>query len=244
MVPSVYDLREFYKTRRGRIVRRVLVERIRDLWPDVHGLRVMGAGYAVPYLRGLLEEAERGFSVMYDGGGVHEWPLNEANLVCLSEEGGLPFETNSVDRIVVMHGVEFSDRAAAALEEIWRVLKSNGRMLVVVPHRGGFWSRADKTPFGHGTPYSGRQIKGLLRQCLFVHERSCGALYLPPFLSGVRGMRWFERFGQRFLPFGAGVHIVEVSKQLYAEARPGGGSRVGVGSVVPRPVIEGINLFL
>ena len=129
------------------------------------------------------------------------------------------------------------------LTEIWRVLKSNGRMVLVVPNRGGFWARGDSTPFGQGAVYSLAQVKRLLRDYGFVHEGHLGALYLPPVFAFMKSLRWFERFGQRFLPFGAGVHIVEVSKQLYADARPSGGSKVGVG--VTRAVkVEGVSPFL
>ena len=229
MYPSVYDLREFYASRRGRGVRRILGARIRDVFSDVHGLRVMGCGYGVPYLSGFVEEADRVCGVMFSGGGVHVWPEDDGNLICLADGYGLPFETNSVDRIVVVHGVEFSDSVGEMLSEIWRVLKSNGRVVFVVPNRGGFWARGDRTPFGQGAVYSLAQVKRLLRHHAFVYERSLGALYLPPWFSFSKSLRWFERFGQRFLPFGAGVHIVEVSKQLYADARPSGGSKVGVG---------------
>lgn len=243
MVPSVDDLRAFYGVWLGRVVRRVVGRRIRDFWPDVHGLSVMGACYAVPYLRAFLGEADRVFAVMSEGQGAHNWPSGEGewSLVCLSEEGALPIETNSVDRIVMVHGLEFSDMAGAAMDEAWRVLKSNGRLLLVVPHRGGFWSRADDTPFGQGAPYSGGQVRALLRRHLFVYERSCGALYFPPFVKGVKVAQWIERFGQRFLPFGAGVLIVEASKQLYAPSGPSGGSKVGVGSSTVGSVsVEGL----
>lgn len=239
MYPSVYDLKEFYASKRGREVRRVLGRRIRDMFPDVHGFRVMGFGYAVPYLSGFLEESDRSFGVMLAGGGVHVWPEYGDNVVCLAEGYGVPFETNSVDRIIVVHGVEFWD--SDMLAEIGRVLKSNGRMILIVPNRGGFWARRDRTPFGQGAVYSLAQVKRLLRHYGFVYERNLGALYLPPTFAFIKSLQWFERFGQRFLPFGAGVHIVEVSKQMYADARPSGGSKVGVATVMPRPVVEGIS---
>lgn len=64
MQASAYDIKAFYTSRIGRIVRRIMQERIREIWPDLHGFRVMGYGYPVPYMRMFMEEAERIFTVM------------------------------------------------------------------------------------------------------------------------------------------------------------------------------------
>lgn len=240
MYRSVYDLKSFYNGRIGRVVRRVLQTRIRLIWPDIKGLRVVGCGYATPYLRQYLKEAERAVSLMPAGQGAHHWPPEAPNLVALSESGELPLETNSVDRILLIHELEYSEFLQAALQEIWRVLKSNGKLLVIVPNRSGFWARADWSPFGRGTPYSASQIEFFLRDNLFVHERTEGALFMPPlkFNMVLKSALFFEQLGQK-VPFMPGVHIVEASKQMYATADRGGGSKVrvrGRGVFVPRPV--------
>ncbi|MCB1563521.1 MAG: methyltransferase domain-containing protein [Alphaproteobacteria bacterium] len=233
MYSSVYDLKAFYDTRAGRVVRRVLQERIRTLWPDVRGLRVMGTGYATPYLRMFMEESERVFSMMPAGQGAHHWPRceKEKNLVGLSLKGALPLETNSIDRILMIHDLEFSENVHLDLSEIWRVLKSSGRILVVVPNRAGLWAHADWSPFGQGTPYTVRQLCEHLRENLFVHERTEEALFMPPSRSSLflKSAGFFERTGARYVPIAAGVHMIEASKQLYARADKGSGSRVRVG---------------
>ena len=38
------------------------------------------------------------------------------------------------------------------LRECWRVLRDDGRLLVVVPNRLGSWALFDHTPFGQGRP--------------------------------------------------------------------------------------------
>ncbi len=238
MYRSVYDLKSFYNGKIGRVVRRVLQERIRDIWPDVHGLRVLGGGYASPYLRSFMAEAERVIGVMPAGQGAHDWPQDGKNLVCLAEEGELPIESNSIDRVVLIHSLEFAELLQPALQEVWRVLKSSGRVLVVVPNRGGLWSRADWSPFGQGTPYSASQIHYFLHDNLFVHERTEEALFMPPLRFGgvLKFASVFERLG-RYVPFMAGVHIVEASKQLYARADKGSGSKLRVRGrgFMPRP---------
>ena len=244
MYRSVYDLRAFYSSKIGRVVRRVLQERIREIWPDLKGLRIAGCGYAVPYLRTYHDEAERIFAIMPAGQGAHVWPYNSPpdvkNLVCVAEEGDLPIETNSVDRVILVHSLEFSEHLKSNLQEVWRILKSNGRLLVIVPNRRGFWVRAEWSPFGQGTPYTTSQIKSYLRDNQFIYEQTAEALFMPPLKYSLclQSAGFFEQAGRRFLPIAAGVHIVEATKQLYARADYGSGSRVLVRNrpFIPRPV--------
>jgi len=41
------------------VTRRQIMRRIRLAWPDLRGLRVLGYGFAPPYLKACLPEAER-----------------------------------------------------------------------------------------------------------------------------------------------------------------------------------------
>lgn len=185
----------------------------------------MGYGYALPYLRPFVQDAERVFNIMPASMGVHHWPDNPsfANLACLAEEGDLPIETETVDRILMIHSLEYAEQSDVMLQELWRVLKSNGRMLIVVPNRLGLWARADWTPFGHGHPYSVGQIAQHMKEHFFVHEKTDRALFMPPFRSflALRTAYAFESIGKYVFPGLAGVYIVEVSKQVYASAGRG-----------------------
>jgi SAM-dependent methyltransferase len=245
MYRSAYDLKAFYNGKVGRVVRRVLQDRIRAFWPDTRGMRIMGCGYAVPYLRIFKEESERVFALMPAGQGAHHWPQegSEKNLVCLAEESEIPVESSSIDRILLIHDLEYSEFLRGTLEEIWRVLKPDGRVLVVVPNRGGLWAHADWSPFGQGTPYSASQIYHYLHDNMFVHERTEEALFLPPlkFSLLLKSAGIFEKFGRLIVPFMAGVHMVEASKQLYATAGRDSGTRVRVRGrgFIPRPVPQG-----
>lgn len=239
MYGSVYDLKAFYNGKVGRVVRRVLQARICNFWADVKGMHILGGGYAIPFLRTFRKDAERLFAMMPAGQGAHQWPLDDLNLVTLCEESELPFENSSMDRILLVHSWEFSEVLNATLDEIWRVLKPNGRLLVVVANRSGFWARTDWSPFGHGTPYSMGQICFKLRENMFIYERSEEALFLPPikFSLALKSAGLFESVGRYAFPFVAGVHIVEASKQLYANVDRSAGSKVRLRGrpLIPRP---------
>lgn len=218
MVPTAYQLRDFYKTLGGRIVRKLIRNSLATLWPSCHGLRIVGAGYAAPYLKTYLENAQRTVCLMFPAQGVHQWPEQDGNLACITDESDLPLETNSVDRIVLIHSLEFTGFLKPAFEEFYRVLKSNGRIVVVVPNRLGLWARADWTPFGRGMPYSAAQVEDFLKENLFVPERVERALFIPPFKSQtlLRSAMLWEKLGRKICPAMGGILLVEASKQIYA----------------------------
>ncbi len=218
MIPSAYQLRDFYKSLGGRIVRRLILDRLKTIWPDTKFMRVLGGGYAAPYLSTFRDQSERTVCVMFRGEGVHHWPDDAPNLTCLADEADLPFETNSIDRIVLIHSLEFTGFVKPAFEELWRILKSNGRILVIVPNRMGLWARADWTPFGRGTPYSAGQVEDFLKENLFIPERTERGLFIPPFKSQtlLRSARFWEKAGDAVFPAMGGLIFVEASKQIYA----------------------------
>jgi len=218
MYRDVVDLREFYQTSLGQVALRLLRRRIREFWPDVHGHTMLGIGYAAPYLRPFLGEAERAVALMPATQGVVFWPPEGPGLVTLSDESSLPFDDLSFDRVLVVHGLEATEKSRQMLREIWRVLAGGGRLLLVAANRSGLWSRSERTPFGHGIPYTATQLNSILRDNLFVPERSKKALYIPPvrsrFLLGT-ALAW-EKLGERWFATFAGVTMVEATKQLYA----------------------------
>ncbi len=223
MTPSAYQFRDFYRTLGGRIVRRLIRERIVKFCGNVKDHRILGGGYAVPYLVPFINDAERTCAVMFASQGVHHWPDDADNLTCLANEIELPFETNSVDRIILVHSLEFTGFVKPAFEELWRVLKSNGRILVIVPNRMGLWARADWTPFGHGQPYSTSQVENFLIENLFVPEYAEKGLFVPPFKNQffLRSAHWWEKLGEKIFPAMGGLIFIEASKQIYAgTARP------------------------
>lgn len=217
MYNDVVDLREFYDGHLGQVARRMIRRRVRLLWPDVKGQVVLGVGYAVPFLRPFRGEAERILSVMPSRQGVVRWPEDGLGLNALVEETELPFQDTSIDRIVLIHGLEVTENLAGLMRECWRVLAGGGRLLVVAPNRRGIWARTDRTPFGHGRPYSASQLSRMLRDNRFVPQRSARALYMPPVRSRflLRSAPAWEEIGARWFQGFAGVVMIEASKQLY-----------------------------
>ncbi|MDA5557179.1 class I SAM-dependent methyltransferase [Shimia sp. MMG029] len=238
---DVQDLRNFYyRSTLGRAAQKAVRDELLELWPEATGQTVVGFGFAVPLLRPYLAEARRVVALMPGPQGVMPWPAGMANVSVLCEETLWPIATGHADRLVIMHGLETSERPSDVLEEASRVLGPGGRAVFIVPHRSGMWSRSDKTPFGFGRPYSTGQLEGLLKQHGFMPERHRATLYQPP--SHKRFWRktgaLLESFGKTVSPVMAGgVLIVEASKRVQAPNGPGVGTRVKrpLGVLAPSP---------
>ena len=132
---------------------------------------MLGIGYAAPYLRLWREQAARCIALTPAQMGAARWPAGAPNLSCTAEEDALPFPDLMFDRVLLVHGLEAAENARRLLRETWRVLKDDGRLLVVAPNRSGMWAYWESTPFGHGQPYSFGQIGRLLAASLFRVER-------------------------------------------------------------------------
>jgi hypothetical protein len=218
MYTTAADLKEFYDSLQGRVVQRLLRQHLRAYWPDTKGLRVLGYGYPTPYLKPFAQDAERVAALMPLQQGAVAWPPGERGLVAVCHESELPVETNSVDRMLIVHGLQGYESLDGILREAWRVLTGQGSLILVVPNRTGVWARFDNTPFGHGAPYSMGQVRQILKEYKFVPERAGRALFMPPSASRLMlatAPVW-EKIGQGFFNAFGGLNIVEAGKQLYA----------------------------
>jgi SAM-dependent methyltransferase len=219
MAADVVDLRDFYRTPLGQVARRMIRRAMRRMWPDLHGMRLLGIGYPAPFLTAISPETERTVALMPASLGVLAWPPDGANLAMLAEEGELPFADFSVDRVILVHALETSEQAGPLLKEVWRVLAGGGRLMVIAPNRRGIWARLDRTPFGSGRPYTMSQLSQLLRDEQFTPVAAGTALFVPPTRSRMvlRSARAWERLGVRWFQTFAGVVLVEATKQIYAK---------------------------
>lgn len=236
MFNDAADLWDFYGTRVGQVARRMIRRRVRELWPNTRGEAILGLGYATPFLSPFRGEAERVIAVMPSQQGVLHWPRYGKGLVCLADEAELPLQDVSVDRVLLVHALESTEQLRAMLQEVWRVLAGNGKLLVVVPNRRGIWARLDRTPFGHGHPYSPSQLSRLLKDNMFAPSLTAHALYVPPTDSPIvlRSAAAFEKIGERWFNRFAGVVLIEATKQIYARPK-GKESKVKMRELLPLP---------
>lgn len=223
MLLDAADLRDFYKSPLGLVVRRALTNRISEIWSGRQSGTVIGLGFASPFLGRYRSEAARIGALMPQSQGALVWPSNGLVRTVLVEEHQLPLPDNSVDWLLAVHYLEGSERVEPMLREIWRVLAPEGRVLIVVPNRRGVWARTDTTPFGQGRPYSPSQLEMLLKQALFTPTVWSSALYFPPLTNTMllRSAPAIERGGRRISTMLAGAILVEGKKELMMPSATG-----------------------
>lgn len=217
MAIDARDAAAFYATPLGRLTADLLRAKFLALWPDCTGLSLLGIGFTGPYLT-LWRDQARCLAVSPAAMGSAPWPAGRASLACVAEEEALPFPDLSFDRILIVHGLEQAENTRRSLREAWRLLKDDGRLIVVAPNRRGIWAYLESTPFGHGQPYSENQLARLLASLFFHVESKHEALFAPPLdWRPVRRLfNAFEAAGRTLMPQFAGLTIAEASKDMHA----------------------------
>ena len=218
MHQDAIDLKEFYYANSlGRAVRRLLQARIRQRWPNLGGERLLGLGFAAPFLRLFNDEATHLACAMPAEQGVIPWPPEGPFVSCLSHDSLLPFPDASFDRVAAVHSIEHTVSLPALLSETWRVMTDQAKLIVIVPNRRSIWARSEKTPFGHGKPFSRMQLKNTLQDHGFNADYMSEALFLPPLNSAavLRSVPSLEKIGRRLLPTFGGALIAEASKEHF-----------------------------
>lgn len=217
MHTDIVDLRQFYASRLGLLAEQSISTALQTVWQRLPEERLVGLGYAVPFLEKLSEGTERTFAFMPAAQGAVNWPPGPLSATALVFDEELPLPDASIDRVLMVHALEFSENPVETLKEVWRVLAPGGRLVVVVPNRRGLWARMEHTPFGSGRPYSRGQLTGLLRQTNFTPGAFAEALLFPPSTHGYTLKLWrsMEAIGRRLWPAFSGVTVVEAQKRLY-----------------------------
>jgi len=162
-------------------------------------------------------------------GGVDEPPRTAVALHC--DFDALPFDSNSLDLVVLPHALEFARDPHLALREVERVLVPEGRVVIVGFNPSSLWglrqwlgrgrqllaSRARRPLF---LPSAGefmryRRLRDWLRLLSFEVEAGRFGCYRPPVAAEkwLTRFEWMERAGERWWPvFGAVYFVVAVKR--------------------------------
>ncbi len=217
MNADIVALRSFYASTLGRLADRSISTAISAVWTNLPNERLVGLGYALPWLDFLRVGTERTFAFMPATQGAVTWPKDGPCATALVFDEELPLPDSAVDRVLLVHSLEHAENPVETLKEVWRVLAPSGRIVIVAPNRRGIWARFEHTPFGTGRPFSRGQLNELLREANFTPCGWSEALFFPPSRRRwiLRTYSLLEQIGRRFWPIFAGVILVEAEKRLY-----------------------------
>jgi SAM-dependent methyltransferase len=136
----------------------------------------------------------------------------------------LPFNTGSLDLVVLPHVLEFTNDPHQILREVERVLIPEGRVIICGLNRTSLWGarQAIKHFTGHlFLPDSGEfigflRLKDWLNLLNMEVSHSHFGCYAPP----INNQTWLQRFhflenaGQRWWPFLGAAYIVQAIKRV------------------------------
>ena len=240
MHADVTDLNAFYASRLGVLAERSITAALSTLWVPLSNERLVGLGYALPFLDRFAADTERAFAFCPAQQGASCWPHGGPCATALVFEEDLPLPDASVDRVLMVHALEHAQDPRETMAETWRVLTPGGRLVVVVPNRRGVWARLEHTPFGAGRPWSRSQLSALLRAASFTPTAWADALLFAPSDTGLneRVAGVMERAGRRFWPLFAGAVVVEATKKV-SQGIPAAQTR-SRRVLVPVPAAQGL----
>lgn len=232
MRQSAATLEAFYATRLGRAAAQMMGQRLIDLWGPCAGETVLGIGFPAPLLQLWQASARTCIGVLPEGIGPSAYNTPRGGAVTLAPEHRLPFADGSFDRVFLLHALEEAENPRLLMREAWRVLSPEGRIVVAAANRKSFWSINESEAFGHGRPWTRRQLIAFMNDTLFQVTASTTAVHMPPLnwrLITSAAKSW-ERAGELVLPGLGGVVLVEAVKRLYA--KPGGSAPAAVTNAV------------
>ena len=219
MYDDMVKFRVFYQTSFGQAISSIIQKQLGSFWRGGPSLSAACLGYGFPQIDAIANV----LALMPTRHGAIVWPTISSVRGCLVEPYILPLPDVHLDRLLLMHALEFDPDPGKILEECWRVLDGAGRLMVVVPNRRGLLACAEHTPFGHGRSFSSSQLQQLLRAHGFEPRQTYRAVFFP-LLAGKFFQRFsslIERIGTRLWPATGCVLLVEAEKILYAASNKG-----------------------
>lgn len=135
------------------------------------------------------------------------------------DAAALPFDDNSFDMVTSISAMEFFEKPRDSLQEMYRVVKPGGRLVVATLGSRSLWSLQrriktwfSKTIFTNARFYSIGDLRSFLAPYPITAWRGC--IFIPPFAPSwlVDNPDRVERWGQRCAPALGTMIVARVDK--------------------------------
>lgn len=194
----------------------------RELWRDVRdvpGLAWTGHGQPV-----VLAVGDEGLALKL-------WP--EGALEQVGIGGAMKLEVK-FDRVVVCGALEAAPDGALLLEQVSRVVRPDGKVLLVVANRMSPWVWWPHSPWGDGRPYSKDQLEAAVKAAGMKVELCRYGVLVPPSrwatIWRLRGL-WRTLAAALFPAFGGVIVLVACREVGGAKGLKIDADRMGVTAV-------------
>jgi len=216
--PLIVELQRWFDTDAGQYVRAWETDRVNALVTDVFGFRAVQ--YGLPQFD-YLAQNRISFKV-YAGPQIPESSSSwNAAVICEPEQ--LPFDSDSLDLLILPYTLSTARDQHMVLREAQRVLVPEGRVVIIGFNPWSLWGLRNRIP---GLPswypsaeqgeLSPARLKDWLRLLSFEIDRGHFGCYAP----AVQSTKWLERLkflepaGDRWWPIFGAVYIVSAVKRV------------------------------
>jgi len=161
VVRKVEDSHWFFVARR-----RILARLLDGVMADLDGVKALDVGCGTGATMGFLERYGEVTGVDVSLRAVEYCREQGRERLCLASGESLPFVDRSFDLVTALDLLEHLEHEDAGLREMWRVLKGEGRLVVIVPAFMFLWSEFDRFS-GHYRRYTRRELQQRLEEAGF-----------------------------------------------------------------------------
>ena len=189
---------------------------LRSVWPALYGRIAIQLGCAGPL--DLLESCNAPVRAVLDEPGLAGPDV--ARIGGVPEH--LPFDSRSVDLMLLPHTLEFADDPHQVLREVSRVLTPEGHLVIVGFNPFSLWGawrllrrRRGEAPWkGHFLHLT--RLKDWLKLLDFELTQGEMLYYRPPLTSAraMERLRFLDKAGNRWWPMAGAVYVVVAKKRV------------------------------
>jgi SAM-dependent methyltransferase len=224
MVPDfqqpIVELQRWFDTDVGQYALKWEQLKIDALVADVFGYRAIQVGLPKTDLLRQNRMPFKAFvgQTLVEPAMPHSWQAS-----VIAEPEYLPFDSDSIDLLILPHALECSQDQHALLREAQRVLVPEGRVVITGFNPLSLWGFRQHLPFvkpwlptRSEDDVAPNKIKDWLRLLSFEIDRGHFGCYAPALTS----QKWLERFsfmepaGDRWWPIFGAVYVVSAVKKV------------------------------
>ncbi len=233
---------EWFARSPGRSLLAVESYALRAVWPGLYGQVAVQLGCIGPV--DLLESCNATTRLLLDQPGMISAPLPRV----FAEPEDLPFETASVDLVLLPHTLEFADDPHQVLREVSRVLTPEGHVVLLGFNPFSLWglwrllSRKREAAPWNGNFLQLARLKDWLKLLDFEFMQGSMHYYRPPLTSesAMDRLRFLDKAGDRWWPMAGAVYLLVARKRVagMTAIRPEWSAPKTFGKAVARPALR------
>jgi SAM-dependent methyltransferase len=155
---------------------------------------------------------------------THRWraaPAGDVDIFCDLRQ--LPFDSNSIDLVILPHLLEFHPNPHQMLREVERVLIPEGRVVIIGFNPFSLWGLRRRLPRcpqvypWNGDYLSVPRVKDWLALLGLEPNRGHFGAYIPPCTQSkwIRRWHWMEPAGDRWWPVAGGLYLLAAIKRVH-----------------------------